>query len=149
MKKFVTIYFVLSNLLFFTSCNSIKESNLNKNIDPNFARINGTVISIDNFLESTGPCSVNPCRATIVINNVVGAGFGFNSTLIKNDTIKIKFEYTLSESSKELFPSLENTFSGLNVGDSFIGDIERIESILLGNNTDKYKYRIFNYDKIK
>lgn len=149
MKTQTANFFLLSALLISLSCNSIKESNLNQNIDPNFARINGTVISIEAVSETTGPCSVYPCNAKVVINNVVGAGFGFASTFAKKDTIQLKFEFTLSKTSKELFPTLEKTFAGLNIGDSFVGDVERIEVIQLGNNSDKYKYRIFNYDKIE
>ena len=108
--NFSAIFFLILILL---SCTSSKEpqTTLPSEINPNSCRINGTIISIDEINESSGPCSNHPCVATVKINYVIGTGFGLKVPLVKNDTIKIKFEFTLSETSKELFPTLNYILS--------------------------------------
>lgn len=143
-------YFFLLNILFISACNSTQnlKSTLPNKVAPNNCRIKGTVVNILDLIESSGPCSLHPCTANVRINNVIETGFSFNSPIIKNDTINVKFEFTLSKTSKELFPTLEISFPGLKVGDIFIGDIEKIELIQLDNKSTNYEYKINNYDKI-
>ncbi len=146
MKK-VIFYFTLLLLL---SCNSIEKSNLDKNINPNACRINGTILSIEKSFESSGPCVNHLCTASVLVNTIVSSGFSFNHPFAKSDTIKIKFEFTLDETTKDMFPNLTKSFPGLKVGDSFIGDVESIETIKFNKKeTDSFSYKIFNYDKIK
>ncbi len=148
-SKLLLPYILVFSLITFFSCNSVPETTLTKNINPNNCRIAGTIISIEEISEKSGPCSNNPCVATVKINNVIGTGFGFNVPLIKNDTIKIKFEFTLSETSKEMFPALNFQLPGLSIGDKFIGDVEMIEAIqLINSSKPKFHHRIFNYNKI-
>ncbi len=145
---FRTLIFLL--LLLFIACSSTPkmESTLPDKISPNSCRVNGTIISIDETKSSSGPCSMHPCVAMVKINNVIGTGFGFKTPLIKNDTIKIKFEFTLSETSKELFPTLNYVLPGLEVSNDFVADVERIELIQMNNiNKEKFYYRVYNYNK--
>jgi len=137
-------------ILFVVSCTSTKEpqTTLPSDIDPNNSRISGTIISIEELRESTGPCSKQPCIATVTVNNVIGYGSSFTTPIVKDNNIKLKFEFTLAETSEELFPNLETPFPGLKVGDKFIGDIEKVELIQLDTKSTKIEYRIFNYDKI-
>ncbi len=138
-------------ILLFVSCTSTKsiETPLPSTINPNSCRVNGTIISIDETKSSSGPCSMHPCVAMVKINNVIGTGFGFKTPLIKNDTIKIKFEFTLDKTSKELFPTLNYVLPGLEVSNNFVADVERIELIQMNNiNKEKFYYRVYNYSKI-
>ena len=146
--RFAFFHVLLFFLLFLYSCNSVQDSTLPEKVAPDNCRINGTVVKIFEVNESSGPCSINPCTASVKIDNVVGTGFSFKTPLIKDETIKIKFEFTLSETSNELFPTLNNSFPGLKVGDKFTGDVERIELIQFDKNSAKFTYRILNYDKI-
>ncbi|MBU1117133.1 MAG: hypothetical protein KKE09_18575 [Bacteroidetes bacterium] len=149
IKIYIRLFLYL-NLLFIVACNSTQEldTTLPNKVAPNNCRINGTLVKIEEITDTSGPCSVYPCTANVKLNNVIESGFGFNSPLIKGDTIKIKFEFTLSETSKEQFPTLEKSFPGLKVGDTFVGDVEKIELIQLENKTTNYEYKVYNYDKI-
>ena len=144
-SKLITILFAL----LFVSYTSTKtpQTPLPNDVAPNSCRINGTVVNIENITETSGPCALSPCVAKIKINNVIKTGSSFRTPLIKGDTIKIKFEFTLSETSKELFPTLEKSYPGLQVRDKFIGDIERIELIQLNNSKEKFEYKITDYVK--
>ncbi len=137
-------------ILIFASCTTTKEpqTTLPNKIAPNNSRISGTIISVNISDKATAPCAEHPCLAEVKINNIIGSGVGFKTPLVKGDTILIKFEFTLSETSKKLFPNLNKSFPGLKIGDMFIGDIERIELIQLSENSPKFEYRIFNYDKV-
>ncbi|MCF6271353.1 MAG: hypothetical protein L3J41_16705 [Melioribacteraceae bacterium] len=137
-------------ILIFVSCITTKEpqTTLPNKIAPNNSRISGTIVSVGMIDETSGPCAEHPCLAEVKINNVIGTGFGFKTPLIKGNIIKIKFEFTLSETSKELFPNLNKSFPRLKVGDKFIGDVERVELIKLSKNNTNYEYIIFNYNII-
>lgn len=137
-------------ILIIASCTSSKvaQTTLSSDIAPNNSRISGTIISIEAISESTGPCSIYPCIATVYINNVIGYGSSFKISLAKGDNIKLKFEFTLSETSKELFPSLEKSLPGLKVGDIFSGDIEKIEILQFDTKSTQVEYRIFNYKRV-
>ena len=137
-------------ILIIIACTSSKDpqTTLPNDIAPNNSRISGTIISIEDISESTGPCSEQPCIANVYINNVIGYGSSFKTPIAKGEKIKLNFAFTLSETSKELFPSLVKHFPGLKVNDKFIGDIEKIEPIQLDTKNTQVEYRIFNYDKI-
>lgn len=142
-------YFLFLSIFLNVSCNSVDniKSTLPSKINPNSARIYGTIINIEDISESTGPCSKYPCVAIIIVNNVLETGFSSNSSLTKNDTLKVKFEFTLSKTSKELLPELNYDLPGLKVGDSFICDIEKIDLIKSDTRTLNLEYRIYNYDR--
>ncbi|MDA3859881.1 MAG: hypothetical protein PF445_01515 [Melioribacteraceae bacterium] len=148
--KYFFYTFILFSLFLFSSCSSTPEieTTLPSKIATNICRISGTIVNIDEAKKSSGPCSIHPCVASVEINNVIETGFGFSTPLIKGNKIKVTFAYTLSETSKELFPTLNYTLPGLKIGDSFIGDIEQIQAIQLDKNSAKFEYRIFNYDNI-
>jgi hypothetical protein len=136
-------------LIFIFSCSSIEKSNLQKDISPNVCRINGTIVSIYETKDNSGPCSTYPCTANVLVNDVIGTGFGFKTPLVKMDTIKIKFNFTLQKTSEEIFPNLDKSFPGLAIGDDFIADVERFETIQMNQTNDSYRYIINIYDKLK
>lgn len=149
-KSITTLILISFLILLIVSCSSTKEpqTTLPSNIDPNNCRINGTIISIEEIIDPSGPCSTNPCVANVKVNNVIGTGSSFKIPLVKNDTINVKFAFTLSKTSKDLFPNLNKSFPGLKVEDKFIADVEKIEALKLGIKSNQIEYRIFNYDKI-
>ena len=137
-------------ILIIVSCRSTKvtQTTFSNDIAPNASRISGMIINIEPISESTGPCSIHPCIATVNINNVIGYGSSFKTTIAKGDKIKLEFAFTLSETSKELFPALEISLPGLKLGDIFTGDIEKIELLQFDTKSPQIVYRIFNYKKI-
>lgn len=147
--KLFSPYILFISLFLFATCNSVHDikSTLPNKVNPNSCRINGTVTRIDSIKEINSPCSMHPCVAIIEVNNVVETGLSFNSPIVKSDTIKVKFEFTLSKTSKELFPNLNYTLPGLKVGDSFIGDVEKVELIKIDNKTVNFEYKIYKYYK--
>lgn len=149
-KSITTLIPISFLILLIVSCTSTKEpqTTLPSKIDPNNCRINGTIISIEEIINPSGLCSTNPCVANVKVNNVIGTGASFNIPLVKNDTINVKFAFTLSKTSKDLFPNLNKSLPGLKVEDSFIADVEKIEALKLGIKSNQIEYRIFNYDKI-
>ncbi len=149
-KSITTLIPISFLILLIVSCSSTKEppTTLPSKIAPNNCRINGTIISIEEIIDPSGPCSTNPCVANVMISNVIGTGSSFKIPLVKNDTINVKFAFTLSKTSKDLFPNLNKSFPGLKVEDKFIADVEKIEALKLGIKNNQIEYRIFNYDKI-
>jgi len=149
-KNKIILSAVLFVILLLFSCSSNKSSQniLPSQVSPNSCRINGTVVSIEEISEKAGPCSTVPCLAKVKINNVIETGSSFRRPLIKGDTIKIKFEFTLAKTTKELFPNLNYVLPGLSSGDSFIGDVEFLLVIQSNSSTPPLEYRIFNYNKI-
>lgn len=149
-KSITTLILISFLILLIVSCSSTKEpqTTLPSNIDPNNCRINGTIISIEEIIDPSGPCSTNPCVAKVKISNVIGTGSSFKIPLVKNDTINVKFAFTLSKTSKDLFPDFNKSFPGLKIEDKFIADVEKIEALKLGIKSNQIEYRIFNYDKI-
>ena len=149
-KSITTLIPISFLILLIVSCSSTKEpqTTLPSKIAPNNCRINGTIISIEEIIDTSGPCSTNPCVANVKVSNVIGTGSSFKIPLVKNDTINVKFAFTLSKTSKDLFPNLNKSFPGLKVEDKFIADVEKIEALKLGIKSNQIEYRIFNYDKI-
>ena len=148
----ITIAFIFFIFLqIFIGCSQTPQykSSLSESINPNTCRIVGTVEAIEDFKDTSGPCSTQPCVATIKINNIISRGMGFTEVLSSNDIIHLKFEYTLNPISKEMFPKLKDKFPGLKIGDKFKGDIEKVLSIKIEGNKAPDIYRIFNYDLIK
>jgi len=138
MKKTIFSTALLLSLLYILACNSSQNITVLPNkVAPNNCRINGIIISVEdnNF-------------AKVKIDNVIKSGTSFKTPLIKNDTIKIKFEFTLSKTSEEMFPNLNNQLPGLNIGDKFTADIEKIDLIQNDKKVDNFQYRVFTYNKI-
>ncbi|PIQ07798.1 MAG: hypothetical protein COW71_15610 [Ignavibacteriales bacterium CG18_big_fil_WC_8_21_14_2_50_31_20] len=139
----LVIYSLLLGLTLISACKSSADlTTLANEVAPNNCRINGTIISIEDIN------SQNLNLAKVRIDNVVQAGFSFNSPIIKGDTIKIKFEFTLSKTSNDVFPNLNNQLPGMLIGDKFTADIEKIDLIQLDKKVDNFQYRVFTYDKI-
>ncbi len=88
-------------------------------IPPGHAQITGRIIEIDPISDngsSSGPCSKAPCTAKVKIESIkYGAGF----PVLSSQEVKIRFAFTLSPTTKDLFPNMEESYPGLKVGDDF------------------------------
>ena len=142
------LFFLFLQMFFSCSQTPQQKSSLSKSIGPNACRIIGTVIEVEEYKDKNGPCSTKPCVATVTINSIISRGMGFTDVLSTNNYIHLKFEFTLTPTSAEMFPKLKNRFPGLDVGDKFKGDIEKIVSIEVEGTEVPEIYRIFNYDQI-
>ncbi len=137
----ITIQF--AGLLGCASTKKITNANLisNQKIAPGECRVNAEIVKIDSALignPGNDPCSKAPCIAWIKINNIIGYGAG-SAELKRGDTLKTKFSFTLSPTSKETFPTLNEQLPGLKEGSSFIADIQPIPT----GFSDKTKERLF------
>lgn len=146
----ISVFLIIIFLQVVISCSNIEqnETSLSETVSPGSCRIVGTIISIEDFQDSDGPCSIQPCLATVQIDYVLKRGMGFTSTISKKSVIQLKFEYTLQPTTKEIFPKLNNAFPGLQLGDKFSGDIEEIAMIKIEATKTTNIYRIYNYDKV-
>lgn len=93
-------------------------------VPPGHCRIVGTIVAVDPVASGdTGdPCSRVPCTAVVKIDEIVGYGSGFTSTLGKGAEIRIRFQYTLSPSA-DMFPKMEPSLPGLKQGSRFQADV--------------------------
>lgn len=145
MKKIVI---ALSVCIFAIGCSQKENESLSRRdtISPGHARIAATVIEIDSTLDSNNnkPCGKVPCYAEVRIDSVLGYGSAFGNPLVKASTIRLKFMYTLEETTKDLFPNSEKQFPGLEVGSAFQGDVQSIDNSNM-NNSKGNLYKIFGY----
>ena len=98
----------------------------NKLIAPGHCRIVGTIVHIHSILvltDKTSPCSKAPCLASVRVDSIIGYGSSFIEPLSAGDTVFIKFMFTLSPTTKELFPDMTELYPGLSMGSQFVADV--------------------------
>jgi len=139
-KRF--IYLILfTSLIFLNSCGTNRTNKIIK-IPPNQAQIIGQIISVEPVSNSNGSndiCSKYPCIAVVKISSLnYGAGF---PPLSIGSQIRIRFAFTLSRTTSEMFPNMKKSYPGLKKGDTFTGLISYIKTI---DNTVP-SFQIFNY----
>lgn len=150
LRKTVLLSFLLLIPLGIISCNCSKEisktpklAEPNK-IPPGYAEIIGEIVEIEpitKMSDENDPCSKAPCIAKVKIESAsYGAGF---PTFSKNVSVKIKFNFTLLPTSKDMFPNMEESYPGLKVGDKFAALTEFVSTI--GNNNPEYF--VYGYSK--
>lgn len=114
-------------------------------ISPGHCRIIGTIVSIDSSLDKGSrkdPCSMKPCNAEVRVDSIIGYGSSF-PPLLTGRVIRIHFYFTLSATTKELFPNLREFYPGLQVGSSFLGDVEVLHQMNESDST--MRYAIYGY----
>lgn len=156
MKNKTTVVVLNIFILFFViSCGkNIENNKIAKESNPKAAKrtskILGTVLEIEMekfSTDSNSPCSKLPCWARVSVDSVLGLGQG-GPILKAGEIVKVNFEFTLSKTSDELFPNLQNKLPGLKIGDKFSS---AISSLFDQNNGSKGKtalYVIRFYNKI-
>ena len=134
-KIFYLILLIFSVTVLYTGCSTIKKEKtppqkIISKIPPGHARINAEITKIEPVAEnkdSNDPCSKAPCIAMVKVKGAeYGAGF---PSLTINSEIKIKFQFTLAPTSKELFPNMEDSYPGLKEGQEFTALVAHIENI--------------------
>ena len=115
---------------------------------PNTCRIFGTIISIDENFSSENaddPCRKAPCLAIVRVDSILGYGQGFIRPLAKGKTIEVSFKFTLG-ATEALFPNMQETYPGLNPGDSFMAEVGVNRVQFQGQKGAQYY--IYGYEKI-
>jgi len=114
-------------------------------IPPGHCRIIGTVVAVDSALSEVegDPCAEAPCVATVRIVEVVGFGSGFTGTVGNGSEIKVRFRYTLAETSR-LFPEMSPVLPGLQKGSTFVADVALAGTLMAESEQfviEKYELR--------
>lgn len=121
------VFFIITTLFLSFGCHKeiSKDSANNKElaqpnrISPGYAEITGQIVEIlpiDNSRNEKDPCSKEPCKAKVKIENITyGPGF----PTISGNTIVLNFNFTLSPTTKDMFPNMDDSYPGLKVGDKF------------------------------
>jgi len=135
---FTILIFIVSILLM--SCSTPKENKtlIESKIPPGHAKVVGIITKIEPVAESSNlndPCSKAPCIALVKVTSAVyGAAF---PSFTKDEEIRIKFLFTLEQTTKELFPNMEETYPGLRVGQEFTALVAHIDNI--GETVPKFQ----------
>ena len=110
-------------------------------------KIEATILSIDSLLnqENPGsPCSKTPCIARIKINEILKMGQMCGPMIYRGAELKVYFAFTLSETTKDLFPDLVVHYPGLKKNDTFVTSIaSRFEK-----KDNAYQAIVYAYNKI-
>ena len=147
MRKisFCTLFFIIAGFYFFIGChkNVMKDANMQTKIPPSAAKIEGKIISIEPVnSDYTGPCGKYPCVANVKLESIeYGAAF---PVLTVGKEFKMKFNYTLVKTTKEMFPELEKSYPGLEVGNKFTAIVSHSVK-MKGSNQPEFE--ISSYSK--
>lgn len=150
LRRTALFSFLLLLPLGIISCNCSKDisktpklAEPNK-IPPGYAEIIGVIVEIEPVAKTPNkndPCSKASCIAKVKIESAsYGAGF---PTFNKNVSVKIKFNFTLLPTSKDMFPNMEESYPGLKVGDKFTA-LTGFVSVI---GSDNPEYFVYGYSK--
>ena len=126
------LYFALCfSSIFYGSCKTVLAQNPAQHNTGTAAvstscKIEGRIIDVmETRGEDSGSvCSKYPCKAKVKITDVLGCGSSILLTLNENDTVEIRFLYTLHNTSK-IFPAMKTQYPGLKKGSIFIANVEQ------------------------
>ncbi len=116
-------------------------------IAPNHCRLVGTVVSIDSALLSSDPkdpCSKVPCRATVRVDSVIGYGSAFPEALSKGKEVVVAFKFTTA-ATEAFFPEMSHSYPGVQVGSTFIADIEA-QRTLMSKRATGHEFVVYGYE---
>lgn len=123
-----------------------------RTIPPDRCRIIGSIMSIDSSFRIGGPddpCSRAPCLARVRVESVLGYGSAFNSPLAKDRVVVVLFKFTLSP-TKDVLPSLEPSFPGLNPGSRFKADLVSLPRMEFRIGKERavpdFQYVVYGYE---
>jgi len=151
LSRYIFFIIIVASCLSFNCHKEVtKDENAPKiekpdTIPPGHAQITGSIIEIEpisNNGNSSGPCSKAPCVAKVKIESIqYGAGF----PALSSKEVKIRFAFTLSPTTKDLFPNMDESYPGLRVGDDFSALAASGESMnSSGEQFTVYGYSIIN-----
>ena len=118
-------------------------------IPPNTCRVKATVVELDSLElipHSTKPCEIAPCTGIIRIDSIIGYGSDFGSSLVLNDKISVRFQFTTGP-TKEVYPGSKKDLPGLSNNVSFMADIKSTNIVLVNGET-LHEYVIGEYEII-
>ncbi len=138
---------IFSALLLFCSCNAMHTR---KTVQlpaaaapaPMSCKIKGKIVSIINTLDTDAGsvCAKYPCRAQVLIVDVVACGSSVSAPLHTGDTVEMQFAYTLANTSKAI-PAMTARYPGLKKGSTFVANAE--QRLKPGQSGD---YVIYGYE---
>jgi hypothetical protein len=146
MRKTLLAILVLTSSILLFNCSSPKENKTlsESEIPPGYAQIVGMISEIEPISGDAslkGPCSKAPCIALVKVNSAVyGASF---PQLVMNKEIRVKFQFTLEKTTKDLFPNMKEEYPGLNEGQEFTALVAHIENI----DETAPEFQIYGYEK--
>ena len=87
-------------------------------IPPGSAKIVAEVVSVEPVnKDNTGPCAKAPCVAVVKLESIeYGSAF---PVLSVGKDVRVKFNFTLEPTTKEMFPEMKESYPGLKAGDKF------------------------------
>lgn len=107
---------------------------------PMSCRIEGKIVrTIGADKTATGPCARYSCAALVKIISVNNCGQSVTAPLSEEDTVTIRFEYTLHSTTK-LFPKMKARYPGLKKGKTFTANAE--QRLRMGANPE---YVVYGY----
>ena len=145
IKKYLSTILVITVSILLMNCSTPKENKIliESKIPPGHAKVVGIITEIEPVSDSSNlndPCSKAPCIALVKVTSAVyGAAF---PSFTKDEKIRIKFLFTLEQTTKELFPNMEETYPGLRVGQEFTALVAHIDNI--GETVPKFQ--IYSYE---
>lgn len=141
-----TIYFGLMLTLGLFSCrsqqvNPVKEQAPSFNADECFVRAEILQVIHDKQAQR-GPCSEYPCLAKVIVKKVIKCGKITENRPVAGQVRTVRFRFTLSDNTGELFPDLQYDLPGLKKGDRFDA-IWEFRAVMEGENNFPliYEYR--------
>lgn len=145
IKTLLTILVTTTSILLF-NCSSPKENKTlsESEIPPGHAQLVGVISKIELISDDaslTGPCSKAPCIALVKVTSAVyGASF---PQLVMNKDIRVKFQFTLEKTTKDLFPNMKEEYPGLKEGQEFTALVAHVENI----DETAPEFQIYGYEK--
>ena len=133
-KKFLGYLFLVSIL----ACKSSKES-ADAGTNVSAAVANGKTVVIAQVLEilddklASYPCSELPCYAIVKIEEVLKSSANFQYPYAAGQEGKMRFVFSLSETTEKHYPNLDRRFPGLKVGDRFRASVSQ-EQLMESNS---------------
>jgi hypothetical protein len=145
IKTLLTILVTTTSILLL-NCSSPKENKTlsESEIPPGHAQLVGVISKIEPISDDaslTGPCSKAPCIALVKVTSAVyGASF---PQLVMNKDIRVKFQFTLEKTTKDLFPNMREEYPGLKEGQEFTALVAHVENI----DETAPEFQIYGYEK--
>lgn len=99
---------------------------------------------IDRTQTQLSICSQYPCYGYIVVQSILKPGQSYHGQFNPKDTILVHFNFTLAETTKEMFPQITTHYPGITEGLYFEAPI-----ITKNGDGEQLEYEINAYKIIK
>lgn len=123
MRKFLYILILIAAI---TSCKSVDtktpSANAEESTHPFETIIKAQLVDVPSNLatyDTESICSKYPCDGMIVVQAISKTGQSYHGQFNAKDTILVHFNFTLSETNKDMFPYITKHFPGITKGQYF------------------------------